>query len=248
MTSGSFQRSYVLANDDHFTSLAVEQRDRLQRRYRHGPDVEAALLMAVAEIAPREVLAVDAGSGALAARIGKHVGAHVVATSANVALTGDAHARGVDVVVADTTALPFSDGALGCVVADRALRQERDVIDGLPEIRRVLREDGALVALVRSNTRDGHELDQLLDLDPRPRNDALSTENASEVIGHHFQRVRKQLLDFTLEFPDGEAAARYLATLPGRAGIVRRVARIGRPIQLTYGTALFIAEPPRAAG
>jgi SAM-dependent methyltransferase len=248
MAPGSFQRSYVLASDDHFTSLAVEMRSRLQRRYRHGPDIEAALLMAVTEIGPRDVLAIDAGSGALAARIGRRIGAHVVATSANDALTGDAHARGVDVVVADVAALPFPVGALSCVVADRALQHERDVVDGLPEIRRVLREDGALLAVVRSNTCDGHELDELLDLDRRPRSDALSVENAHDVIGGHFQRVRQQVLDYTMEFPDGEAAAAYVATLPGRGAVAGRVARIPHPIQLTYGTALVIADQPHDAG
>lgn len=242
-----FRRSFVLAEDNHFTSLALEQRVRLQRRYRRGPDMEAAVVLAVSVLAPQTVLEVGGGAGALASMIGERVDARVLAADTNAALAADARARGVGAVVAGVRALPFEQATLGCVVADRALRLQRDVDRGLPEIRRVLRADGALVAVARSNTRDGHELDALTGVDARVRADALNADNGWDLLSHHFHRVVQQILDYTLEFPHGQAAAGYVATLPGRAAQVSRIAGIERPIRLTYGMRLFVAEDPRAA-
>jgi SAM-dependent methyltransferase len=247
MTPASFHQSYILSGDDHFTSLAHERRARIQRRYRYGPDVEAALLMAVAAVGPRDVLEVGAGAGALAAQISKHVGARVVAADTNAALTADAHARGVHAVVADVGALPFYRATLGCVVADRVLYHGRDVVEGLREICRVLRSDGALVAVVRSGSRNGHELDALLHLERRGPADALNAENGRAVLSRHFRHIDEQNLDYVLDFPDGEAAAGYAATLPGRASLAHRIAEIEHSIQLTFGMTLFTAEEPLAA-
>jgi SAM-dependent methyltransferase len=245
MTS-SFHQSYVLSGDNHFTSLAHERRARIHRRYRCGPDVDAALLMAVAAVEPRDVLEVGTDTGALAAQIRTHVGARVVAAGTNAALTADARARGVRAVLADVGALPFSRATLGCVVADRALYHGRDVASGLREIRRVLREDGALIAVVRSGARNGNELDELLDVDRRGRVDALNAENGHALLSGHFRRVDERNLDYVLDFPDGEAAAGYAVTLPGRAELAPRIAEIELPIQLTFGMTLFVAGGPRA--
>ena len=238
-------RSFVLAADNHFTSLALEQQAWLRRRYRRGPDIEAAVLLAVSVLAPPTVLEVGGGAGALASMIHRHLGVRTMAVDSNATLVADAHARGVGAVVADVRALPFADASLGCVVADRTLRRRSDVDRGLTEIRRVLRADGALVVVARSNTCDGHELDVLTGYDARPRTDALSAANGWDLLSRHFHRVDQQTLDYTLEFPDGQAAARYVATLPGRAAQVPRIAGVDRPIRLSYGARLFVAEAPR---
>ena len=238
-------RSFVLAADNHFTSLALEQQAWLRRRYRRGPDIEAAMLLAVSVLAPPTVLEVGGGAGALASMIHRHIGVQTMAVDSNATLVADAHARGVGAVVADVRALPFADASLGCVVADRTLRRRSDVDRGLTEIRRVLRADGALVVVARSNTCDGHELDVLTGYDARPRTDALSAANGWDLLSRHFHRVDQQTLDYTLEFPDGQAAARYVATLPGRAAQVPRIAGVDRPIRLSYGARLFVAEAPR---
>lgn len=238
--------SYVLSADSQFTSLAVEQRARLQRRYRHGPDIETALLAAIATVAGvGDVLEVGARAGALAERIGTRIGGRMLAADPNAMLAGDAHARGIRTVVADVRALPFGRATLGCVVADRALRRERAVTDGLPEISRVLTPRGALVAVARSNMRDGHELDALLGFENRPRTEAFNTENGGDLLIRHFHRVEQQGLDYVLQFPDGAAAASYVTTLPGRAALALRIASVEHEIRLTYGVRLFIAEEPR---
>ena len=246
MTS-SFHQSYVLSGDNHFTSLARERRARIHRRYRAGPDVEAALLNAVVEVGQRDVLEVGTETGALVARIRTHVGARVVASGSSAALTADACARGVPAVLADVGALPFDEGTVGCVVADRALYHGHDVANGLREIRRVLRADGALIAVARSGARNGNELDELLDLDGRSRVDALNAENGQVVLSDHFQRVDERNLDYVLDFPDGKAAAAYAATLPGRTELAHRIAEIEHSIKLTFGMTMFVAEGPRAA-
>jgi SAM-dependent methyltransferase len=242
-----FHRSFVLSSDNQFTSLALEQRTRLQRRYRHGPDVEAALLSAVAAVSAGDVLEIGARGGVLAARINAHVPARVVAVDHNAMLMADAHARGICAVVADAGALPFGSATWTCVVANRSLYRDRAVLDGLPEIARVLTSRGALVAVARSNIRDGHELDVMLGLDSHPRNWALSAENGGDVLMRHFHRVEQQRLDYELEFPDGAAAASYISTLPGRASLASRIAAIEHEIRLTYGVSLFVAEEPRDA-
>ncbi|HSK92170.1 MAG TPA: methyltransferase domain-containing protein [Euzebyales bacterium] len=239
-----YQRSYVLAGDNHFSSLAQEQRARLQRRHRHGPDIEAALLAAVAQRHPGRLLQIGSGSGRLAARISRHIAGRVVAIDVNAALTADAHARGVLAVVAQVRALPFAAGAMDGVVADRALRHERDVAEGLGEICRVLRPDGTLLAVVRSNARDGHELEVALGIAARRHTDALSTENGEAVLRRWFRHVEHQSLDYVLAFPDGRAAARYLATLPGRADMARHIATMKGSITLTYGVSLLVATAP----
>lgn len=245
MRSTEFRRSFALAEDNHFTSLAMAQQARLRRRYCHGADMEAAVVLAVSTLAPRTVLEIGGGAGALASMIRKHIDARVLTADTNATLVEDAYARGVSAVVADLRALPFRRATLGCVVADRALRLRRDVDHGLPEICRVLRPDGALVAVARSNTRDGHELDALTGLNAHLRTDALNADNGCDLLDRHFHRVEPQTLDYTLEFPHGQAAAGYVATLPGRAAQVSRIADVDHPIRLTYGMRLFVAQDPR---
>jgi hypothetical protein len=53
----------VLAADRHFTSLALEQQSRARRRYRHGPDLQAAVVAAVAALTPRSVPRSAAAAG-----------------------------------------------------------------------------------------------------------------------------------------------------------------------------------------
>ena len=245
MTRAEFRRTFVLAADSHFTSLALEQRSRARRRYRHGPDLQAAVVAAVAALAPRSVLEVGGGAGMLAAVIGRYLGVRVVAVDTNAALAADAHARGVRAVVAGVRALPFERAAVECVVADRALRLPRDVDRGLPEIRRVLRLDGALVAVAQSSARDGHELAALTGFDAPAPVDALSADHGADVLGRHFRHVDQQTLDYTLEFPDGRAAARYVATMPGRGAQASRIAAVDHPIRLAHGMRLFVAQGPR---
>lgn len=103
MSPAGFHRSFVLAGDNHFSPLSVEQRARLEQRYRDGPDIHEAILDAVAPLASRRILEVGAGAGRLAARLAARVGARVVAADSNAAFTADADARGVEAVVADVT-------------------------------------------------------------------------------------------------------------------------------------------------
>lgn len=244
MSAASLRRPLVLAGDRHFTSLALERRLRLERRHRRGPDIDAAVLLAVSS-ARHDLVVEVGGSGALAGLMRTYISARVLAVDGDAALLADAHARGFDAVVADVRRLPLGDTSVDCVVADRVLRHRREVVDGLPEICRVLRDDGMLVAVARSNVHDGHELDDLLGVRLRARTDVLSAETGPELLAAHFRHVEAQTLDYVLEFPDGATAASYVSTLPGGQAHAAGVADISSVIRLAYGVRLFVATHPR---
>ena len=166
---------------------------------------------AVAEIAPRRVLEVGAGTGWFAARVRKELGCDVVAVDQSPRMVELTHAEGIDARVADVQDLPFPDSHFDCAVANWMLYHVPDVDRGVRELARVLVPGGRLVATTNGK-------DHLLELwrlvgaaDARLARDVVfSAENGADVLSRHFARVELREAHGTVTIRDRDSIVRYL--------------------------------------
>src|SRR5919204_4728862 len=98
------------------------------------------------EAEPRRVLDVGCGTGELAERVARELGADVVAIDISQRMVELTRARGIEARVADVQALPFGDGEFDCVAACWVLYHASDVDAAIAECARVLQPGGRLVA------------------------------------------------------------------------------------------------------
>jgi len=128
--------------------LGSERNDRQSRR-----------LQAMIPLDRARMLDLGCGAGAWSAQIAsEHPWIQVTGVDVGedfIAVARERHASDrVDFVVADFLSLPFADGTFDCVYADNALEHAFDVDATLAEARRVLAEDGALVAAIPPDAYD----------------------------------------------------------------------------------------------
>jgi ubiquinone/menaquinone biosynthesis C-methylase UbiE len=127
---------------------------RLRRRAetytgeRSGIDAREPAVRALVEAAPRCVLEVGCGWGALAEWVAEATGAEVVATDLSPRMVDLARERGVDARLADVQALPFGDGEFDVVLCQLGLQFFPDRPAAVREMRRVLVGSGHLGASV----------------------------------------------------------------------------------------------------
>ena len=116
-------------------------------------DVRSLRLRAMIPLDRVRVLDLGCGAGACSMRIAtEHPWMRVTGVDADdglIAAARECHAsERVDFVVADLLDLPFADGTFDCVYADDVLAHCLDVDATLAEVRRVLADDGVLIAAI----------------------------------------------------------------------------------------------------
>lgn len=173
------------------------------------------------------VLDVGAGSGGyfelVQARIpnGTHVAGDL---SFGMAHQAGQHAAALPLAVVnlDVQALPFPDRTFDVVLANHMLYHVPDLDAALIEIRRVLREDGCVIAATNS-ANNMPELDTLyrraMTLLGYPKhrfNDAQASftlEGGPRRLAHHFRAVARYDLPSALHFPEVEPVLAYINSM-----------------------------------
>jgi len=152
--------------------------------------------------------------------------------------------------------LPFASGQFDLVIANHMLYHVAERQQGLAEIRRVLRPDGALFAATNGidHLREIKELMLDLQLDAHDVSASFTLENAEEQLRGAFARIERDEYADSLRVTDPELLLRYIASVSPRAAeaidarggevrsrIERRIAGDGA-FQVMKSTGSFIAR------
>ena len=206
-----------------------------------GPDSRELAFAAVREAAPHDVLEVGCGWGEFAARVQDELGAAVVAVDISPRMVELARERGVDARVGDVEALPFADESFDCAVANHMLYHAADIDRALAELRRVLRPGGTLVATTNGK-RHLEELWLLVGRDKSKETRHFFSEDGEELLGRHFEVVRREDVESELTFPHTEAVRGYVASSIAHKHLAERVPELPGPLVATRRGTVFVAE------
>ena len=205
-----------------------------------GTDPWEVAFDAVKEVGPRRVLEVGAGQAEFAERLGRDLGAEVIAVDLSPRMVELARARGVDARLGDVQELEFEDGAFDCAVAAWMLYHVTDLDRGLGQLARVLRPGGRLVTTTNSE----NNLTELWSLlGPGAQLDlAFNCENASVLLASHFQHVHRREAVGTVTIPTREDAHRYVSATISRGRLADRLPGEGWPLRATRANCVFVAD------
>jgi SAM-dependent methyltransferase len=165
----------------------------------------------------------------------------------------------VDGAVVNAVTLPFAAHTFDTVVANHMLYHVPDPSQAVGELRRVLRDDGVLIAATNgpSHLRELDEISTEV-FGPRdgPRsNEAFGAHNGAEILGAHFASVEwfsydgdlvctnaDDVVAYLVSFPPGERATddelRRLADV-----VARRLTEGDGALRVTKETGVFVGRP-----
>jgi ubiquinone/menaquinone biosynthesis C-methylase UbiE len=193
----------------------------------------------VADVDPRRVLEVGCGPGEAAERIGRELGADVVAVDTSERMVELARARGVDACVGDVQELPFADGSFDCALAAWVLFHVAELDRALAELARVLRPGGRLVAVTNSL----RHLDELWALvGGEPARLSFRRENGEELLARHFASVERRDVECRVTVSDAAKVRRYLASSNRGKPFADSVPELSEPLVTSSRTTVFVAE------
>lgn len=205
-----------------------------------GPNGEEVAFAAVAEVAPERVLEVGCGPGYFAERVGRELGAHVVALDLSPRMVELARERGVDARVGDVQDLPYADREFDCAVANWMLYHVSDLERGLAELARVLRPGGRLVAAT-FGADQLRELWRLLDYD-KTAAVAFNRANGAESLSTHFAHIERRDADGVVVFPHRDSVRRYVAATIRGAHLADSIPPFDGPFRARSRASVFVAE------
>lgn len=229
-----------LVREQYATESGLEDR-RAAYRHAEGDDPRELAFAAVAEVDPAAVLEVGCGPGELAERLGRELGAAVVALDQSERMVELAVSRGVEARIGDVQALPFAAESFDCAVAAWMLYHVPDLDRGLAELRRVLRPGGRLVAVT-------NHVDHLLELRTgvgAPSGAfrlSFNGDNGAAVLSRHFEHVERRDAVGTTTFPDRHAVAAYATSMLALADFAPDLDRVEVPLVARRHCAVFVAE------
>jgi ubiquinone/menaquinone biosynthesis C-methylase UbiE len=229
-----------LVQRQYATEDGLATRRDAQARFLEGANAFDVAVEAVVEARPRRLLEVGCGMGQFAAAVAERTDAEVVATDLSPRMVELASGRGLDAHVADVEALPFADAEFDCAAANWMLYHVPDVDRALGELRRVLEDDGTLVATTigAEHMADVWEL-----VGFRVPLREFSRENGEQQLRRHFESVERQDVDATLVFPDETAVHRYVESTVFADAVPRPLPSVEAPFRSRTRTTVFVARP-----
>lgn len=231
-----------LIRQDYERPKRLAERMRVTRQETDGGSPVQAVIDAVLERAPRTVLDIGCGDGALAAELAVS-GPSVVAVDLSEAMVSLARARGVDARVADIQDLPFPAASFDCVVAAWMLYHASDLDRAIAETTRVLTPTGRLVTGTLSS-RHMQELWDAMDFPPAAPI-TFSAENGHTVLAPHFGTVTQRRIEGRVSFATREEVRDYVASTIRRAHLVECVpAELGAMSAVSHHS-VFTCDGPR---
>jgi SAM-dependent methyltransferase len=233
-------------DDPELVAREYADDERLRRRAAaytgesSGVDAREPAVRALVEAAPRRVLEVGCGWGALAEWVARDTGAEVVATDLSPRMVELARERGVDARVADVQALPFADGEFDAAVAAWMLYHVPDLRRGIAELARVLRPGGVLVAVTNS----AFHLQEMRDLvGSGPSPSTFTRENGGDLLSAAFASVDRVDVDGVYEFADRAAVEDYVRVSISMSPFLDGLPlEIEEPFRARRGNSIFVAK------
>jgi SAM-dependent methyltransferase len=229
-----------LVREQYASERGLEAR-RAAYRYAEGDDPRELAFAAVAEAEPAHVLEVGCGPGELAERIGRELGATVVAVDQSERMVELASARGVDARVGDVQELPFPNDSFDCAVAAWMLYHVPDLDRGLAELRRVLRPDGRLVA-VTSHVDHLVEVREAVGARRAFSDLSFNGDNGADALARHFENVERRDAHGTATFRDREAVMAYADSITALIDVETDPGGAKVPLVARRHCAVFVAE------
>jgi SAM-dependent methyltransferase len=165
----------------------------------------------------------------------------------------------VDGAVVNAQSLPFDDGTFDTVVANHMLYHVPDPEQAVRELRRVVRDDGVLIAA----TNGPSHLRELLEISTEvfgptghPRFlEAFGAHNGGDILGEHFAEVEWRSYDGDLVCTNADDVLAYLVSFPpGERGnddelhrladvVSRTLAEGDGVLRVTKETGAFVCRP-----
>ena len=218
-------------------------RNAAYRELVEGIDADELTFDLLAAAEPARVLEVGCGMGELAERVGRDLGAQVVAVDLSPRMVELTRARGVDVVLGDAQELPFAADSFDAVVANWVLYHLPDVDRGITEIARVLSPDGMLIA---ATVGEGN-LEELWKLvgDSSTRDLSFGSDKGEELLVRRFRRVERHDAIGTAVFPNASAMRKFVAMTITRAHLADRVPEFEGAFRTRSAHVVLVAREPR---
>lgn len=218
----------------------LEKRNAIHKRLVEGNDAEDMLFAAVKEFAPKRVLEVGCGAGAMAQRVRDELGAEVVAIDTSERMIELTRQREVEAYVGDIQELPFGDGEFDCVFAGWVLYHVLDRERAISECARVLRPGGRFVTATLAD-------ENISDLwnflgSPRIRNLGFSSANGAEQLERHFAHVEAREAEGVLVFPTPAEMSEFVAANMTRAHLAAAVPEFDGPVSVRTHDTVFVAD------
>lgn len=205
-----------------------------------GADARDTVLEELRLVQPDRLLEVGCGWGELATRIAVELGCTVVAIDQSPRMVELARERGVDARVGDVQELAFGDAEFDAVVAAWMLYHVHDLDRGLAECARVLRPNGAFVAVTNAAA-DFATLWDLVGRDTTERLLTFRAENGEEALRRHFGHVARRDVTADVTFADADAVRRYVgSSILGRR-YLENVPALNEPLVARKLVTVFVA-------
>lgn len=232
--------SPLLVHWEYASEERLAVRNKTYRDLVEGANAEEMVFEAVRESAPTRMLEVGAGTGELAERVQRDLGAQVVALDISPRMVELSTERGVDARLGDVQELPFADEEFDCAVAAWVLYHLPDLDRGIAELARVLKPGGTLVAATLGEGNMA-ELWQAVG-DSATRGLSFGRDNGEQALQKHFAVVERRDAEGTVVFPDRESMRRFVAATITRAHLADRVPDVKEPFQARTSHVVFVAH------
>lgn len=137
-------------SEEYQTLDRLEARQKVHLRYSEPPDNIEETTLAAAMVAPDDaILDIGCGTGSfLNLLASRDIGRILIGLDISAAAIAAVASRGIRAVRADVRQTPFRDGVFDSVFARHVFDHVEDIVGGVRECRRVIREGGNLVVVM----------------------------------------------------------------------------------------------------